>query len=461
MEKRKRRFKKGIFSKLVISYILFFAITCLIFVLITLVSALVFSNGNIENVAPDNVVDENGNVRNLDTIQKIGGWVEELDAENHVIQIFGDKKTTTMDYSEKDIILLTSPDIEQEYVGILKYVTENDRRFLLLYPGDRVEHMINFNISDVSLNGSVSYSMVVGLIFVSLFAVNILITSLYLRRKIEQPLKKIIDGMNRLQNGEEHVTLEFDTEAEFEEIREHFNDMSDRLYNDQKEKQQIVQEKNQLLLELSHDIRTPIATIKSSANALEADLVPEEKRMEYYHTIERKADRIQVLTEDMFLMLKMDNAEYPIEKKNTDICEFLRKICAEYYEEITENGFDFDIQIPETKIFCEIDERLFSRVIGNLLLNAMKYNHKGNQICISVKEINEQIRIRVQDDGELLEEDLVKSMFRAFVRGDKARKSNGGTGLGLAISEAIVKKHGGTLSYENDKGMNSFVIILG
>ena len=120
----------------------------------------------------------------------------------------------------------------------------------------------------------------------------------------------------------------------------------------------MTQKKNQMLLELSHDIKTPISTIKSCANALEEGLVPIEKVPEYYHIIEAKADRVQALSEDMFVMLKMDNPDYRINPETVNLCEYLRQLCAEYYDEITEAGFEFIIDIPETQINAEITKMI-------------------------------------------------------------------------------------------------------
>lgn len=96
-------------------------------------------------------------------------------------------------------------------------------------------------------------------------------------------------------------------------------------------------------------------------------------------------------------------------------------------------------------------------------------NAKAKELFLEKTEILNQIRLTQDIDTqkklilqyrELPDDEIVENMFRPFVRGDKARKTNGGTGLGLAIAEAIVKKHGGTLTYEVEDGMNSFVIML-
>ena len=213
-----------------------------------------------------------------------------------------------------------------------------------------------------------------------------------------------------------------------------------------------------MLLELSHDIKTPVATIKSYANALEAGLVPEEKIGDIYRIIDAKANRVGKLTDDMFMMLKMDNPEYKINIETLNLSEFLRQLCAEFYDEITGNGFRFEVDIPEKEILAEIDADLCSRVVGNLLSNAEKYNKTGDEISVKLSENNEAITLTVSDNGCEIEKDFADRMFNAFSRGDKARKTDGGTGLGLAIARIIAEKHGGNIGYRRDDGWNVFEV---
>ena len=284
--------------------------------------------------------------------------------------------------------------------------------------------------------------------------------SIYLRKKIKTPLQQLAQGMERIQSGEDNVVLDIKTEAEFEQIVETFNTMTHNLAAEKQENQRLIEQKNQLLLELSHDLRTPIATIKSYASALEDGLVPFDKIKSYYHTIGIKADRVKQLSDDMFFMLKADNPNDKLSLEKTDICEFLRKICAEQYDETESAGFIFEIDITEKPIPIMLDLRLFSRVIENLLSNARKYNTKGSVIGIECYQNKNEVTIKVSDDGEKLDDELSCQMFTAFVRGDKTRSSSGGTGLGLSISKIITERHGGTISYKRENERNVFELKL-
>lgn len=456
----KIKIKNGIFLKLVISYILFSMLTVLAFVASLLLSVFEMTDRNIMSFMPYDVIDESGNITDPDIVTNLGGWIEELDEDYRIVQIYGIKKTEQQQYSSNDIFRLTSFDTDEAepYVGFIRYVEQQHKYYLLFY--DRRVMRLDFTISLDATEGmgTKRWLHLFEISFLILFLCNCILISLYLRRKIEKPLDAMVQGMEQVKAGNSDVTLEFRAESEFEQIRDTFNLMTEQLEREKQEKAKLVQKKNRLLLELSHDIKTPISTIKSYANALEEGLVPEEKKENYYHIIDRKADRIQQLSEDMFLMLKMDYTDYQLQRETVDVCELLRKICAEYYEDVEHAGLSFDIGIPEQAYMLSLDVGLFSRVIGNLLSNAIKYNRTGTLTAVHVYDIGQDLIIDIEDDGMQIAQEICERIFDLFMRGDKARKSDGGTGLGLAISKAIIEKHNGSICYIWENQRNCFRI---
>lgn len=457
---KKMKLKKSIFNKLISSFVLFCALFTLTFAACLILEAAYDVGWNVEKLYPTSQVDDEGNISDLDSVTNFGGWIEELDEENRVVNVYGTKRSETQVYTTDEIYSLTSVLGDTDQIGFIIKPENYPNHYLFLYSRNRFEFtptvIINREKGTVSHDRSGWFL----LLFFGLLLVEILCISIYLRRKIKRPLSQLIEGMERIRSGEEGVLLNIKTEAEFEQIVDTFNGMTNELEKQKSENRRLVEQKNRLLLDLSHDLRTPIATIKSCANALEAGLVPDDKIQSYYKTIELKADRVQLLSEDMFFMLKADDPEDKPYLEQTDICEFLRKLCAEYYDEIEGAGFEFEIDIPDEAVFIEIDRRLFARVIGNLLTNARKYNSNGRVVGIRCQSSGERIVIEVYDDGEEIDKELSEQMFSPFVRGDKTRSSVGGTGLGLSISKMIVEKHGGALKYKRDIERNIIEIII-
>ena len=471
--KDKRKHQKSIFSRLVKSYILFLVGSLIIFILMLVAVLALVGRGSINNLSPQSVVNSDGTLNDLDTLNRIGGWVEELDSEGNVVSFAGDRKTDKDSYSTEELADLldlgyvkfngTGVDISEknsggikEYSGIVRYAGNPRRIFIVFFPSDKILIRLTYSIS----GGENNYVIVFVAVLAALFLLEVLLISNYLKRHIDKPLKHLMQGMDEVSEGERDVVLDYKTDKEFEDIRDRFNMMARKLKETEEEKHRIEQSRNQMLLELAHDIKNPVASIKSSVSALEEGLVAEDKKEDYFRRIDMKAERIRTLIEDMNTSLKMESDDYKLNLEKADVSEIVRRICVEFYEDITETGKDFDIEIPEESLYADVDVQLFGRVINNLLANANKYNSTGKNISVNVRKDSDQIVVEVADDGDAIAEDFVPRMFEAFSRGDSTRKTDGGTGLGLAISHKIIEKHGGTLKYIRAEDKNLFCIRI-
>ena len=471
--KDKRKHQKSIFSRLVKSYILFLVGSLIIFILMLVAVLALVGRGSINNLSPQSVVNSDGTLNDLDTLNRIGGWVEELDSEGNVVSFAGDRKTDKDSYSTEELADLldlgyvkfngTGVDISEknsggikEYSGIVRYAGNPRRIFIVFFPSDKILIRLTYSIS----GGENNYVIIFVAVLAALFLLEVLLISNYLKRHIDKPLKHLMQGMDEVSEGERDVVLDYKTDKEFEDIRDRFNMMARKLKETEEEKHRIEQSRNQMLLELAHDIKNPVASIKSSVSALEEGLVAEDKKEDYFRRIDMKAERIRTLIEDMNTSLKMESDDYKLNLEKADVSEIVRRICVEFYEDITETGKDFDIEIPEESLYADVDVQLFGRVINNLLANANKYNSTGKNISVNVRKDSDQIVVEVADDGEAIAEDFVPRMFEAFSRGDSTRKTDGGTGLGLAISHKIIEKHGGTLKYIRAEDKNLFCIRI-
>lgn len=447
--------KKGsIFRKLIVSYIVF-AISAIAIVMgVSIISVILAVESNNNPDFPVLAIDADGNIQDLAGIQWLGGWVEELDETYHVCKVYGEKKTEAVQYTPEFLLEWTDQRTGNNAYHLYwqkKSQTKESGYYLMYYPAEAFTVTYNFNASSLVFMAP-DIGKWAGIVLLVLLLADMVLVSLYISKVIHRPLQNLISGMKRVEQGEERVELSMQTESEFVEIQKAFNRMTERLQEQKAENERMSKNRQRMLLELSHDIRTPIATIKSSAFALQEGMVAEENLNQYYKTIVLKADRVNQMAEDLFTMLKMESADYVIAFKKTDIAELARRVCAEYYDEITNAGFDFIITIPENAVYIDGDEKLLARVIGNLLLNAKKYNRTGKEIQAGMAEDGREVRLWVQDDGVPVGAELRDMMFTAFVRGESTRSTKGGTGLGLAIAKAVVEKHGGVLSYREEQG---------
>jgi len=472
MSNTKKR-KKSIFSRLVISYAVFLILSLILYLVVALIFLVKMGGGDVSNLSPQSIVREDGTITDLSVLERNGGWVEELDAEGNVITTYGEPKfskesyTITelaslldlgyVDYDQYGVVVKNQQEqISKDYTACIRSVSDPERIFIVVFPSEMVSYKITFNIDNEGNNGAITFLLVLA----ALFLTEVLIISFYLKRHIDKPLRHLKEGMDEVSEGKRDIVLDYNTDKEFDEIRDRFNRMAEKLKESEEEKHEIEQRRNQMLLELAHDIKNPVASIKSSICALNEGLVSEEKTKDYYRSIEMKAERIKTLTEDMNTSLKLESDAYNLQFEEADVCEIARRICVEFYEDITATGKDFDIDIPDEPLKSMVDEKLFGRVINNLLANANKYNSTGKWIGVGIHKDADDIVIEVMDDGEPIDEEFVPKMFEEFARGDKTRKTDGGTGLGLAISRKIVEKHQGTLKYILAEGKNCFSVRI-
>lgn len=451
------KFRKSIFTRLIINFIVYAVSLVLFFMAALVIQSAVISGGDFQSMDPYQLIADDGTITDTEILKRLGGWAEELDDQHNVLSVYGEKKTEDMSYTAQSLLELTSGYTDTEYISLYIPHKESGRKYLFMYDRAIMELKPSVIVNDIEKYGTPD---IVFPVFLLLAAAATVTAGNDLRKRIKRPLDSIIDGMNRLKSGSENARIDVKTEAEFEQIVNTFNEMSASLSREKAEKEQMIKQKNRTLLELSHDLKTPVATIKSYANALEQGLVPEDRIKSIYRTIDIKADRVKKLTDDMFMMLKMDNPDYRLNTESVDLCELMRRLCSEYYDQLYGAGFEFEISIPDEPVTITADPDLYSRIISNLLSNAEKYNKTGKNISVRVYLKNGHGAVDVSDDGEEISPVFAAAMFEPFSRGDIARKTDGGTGLGLAISKIIAEKHGGTIEYIRSNGKNIFTVVI-
>ena len=222
--------------------------------------------------------------------------------------------------------------------------------------------------------------------------------------------------------------------------------------------------RNLMLSDIAHDLRTPITTIGGYAKALNDGLVTsDEKRTEYLEAIQNKSERMSDLITLLFDYVRLDSESFALRLENVDITELLRENAALLYADVEEKNMEFEIDIPEERIEWTVDKLQVSRVVTNLINNALKHNKEGTIIRLQMRRVETgQFQIIVGDNGTMIPSHLAEHIFEPFVVADTSRESKGGSGLGLSIAKKIVEMHGWTieLSQDFERQKKSFVINI-
>ena len=201
-----------------------------------------------------------------------------------------------------------------------------------------------------------------------------------------------------------------------------------------------------MISNIVHDLKTPMTTVYGYAKALNDGVVPDDKKPEYLDAIMAKTNRTNEVVALLLDYVKLDSEGFVIKKSKIDICELVRSCCAFCYTDVESAGDEIDIDVPEKPLYIAADSVQLSRVITNLITNAIRHNASGTKIGITLKCENfstaEDVRVFVADTGEEIPEELVDHIFEPFVTGDESRSSGAGTGLGLPLSVKICEMHG-------------------
>ncbi len=209
------------------------------------------------------------------------------------------------------------------------------------------------------------------------------------------------------------------------------------------EQKEFDRKRNLMLSDIAHDLRTPMTTVNGYANALADGMVQDvHQQAAYLAAIQRKSHRMNDLINLLFEYVKLDSEGFSLDRKPHDLCEIARENAALIYSDVEGAGMTLEAEIPDEPIMVSVDEVQISRVITNLLTNAMRHNDRGTRIMLCLFRQEDVIHLMVADSGTIIPEELEEHLFEPFSRGDTSRRSSGGSGLGLSIAKKIVEMHG-------------------
>lgn len=272
-------------------------------------------------------------------------------------------------------------------------------------------------------------------------------------QKINGPLVVLSDGVKEIGEGnlDYRIDIDYREKDEFAPVCQAFNEMAARLKASVERTRQDEASRKELLAGISHDLRSPLTSIRAYVEGLLDGVArTDEARRRYLTTIKTKAEDIDRMVSQLFLLSKLDMAEYPMELRTFRLDEFVTALAAETGEEYQSKGLDITVE-SHCPVYVTADGALLRRVLTNIMDNSAKYKTADvGCLRISVADTGEDCRVVLTDDGPGVPEEALPKLFDAFYRSDPARKNPaGGSGLGLAIAARTVERMGGTIAARN------------
>ena len=214
-----------------------------------------------------------------------------------------------------------------------------------------------------------------------------------------------------------------------------------------------------LMTSISHDVKTPLASLVGYLEAVECNIVAGEEKDGYVHVAFEKAQYLKHFIENLFEWVKLDSGEQIFRFEQVDLNELSRNIIVDWIPVLENSNFEYEFDIPEREYLMCIDINAYSRILNNLLQNILVHS-EGDKMVFRISENDRHARITIADNGKGISPDHLPHIFERMYQCDQSRSAKG-NGLGLSIVKELVAAHKGTIAADSapDKGV-AFTILL-
>lgn len=325
-----------------------------------------------------------------------------------------------------------------------------------------------FNLIILYLLFSWAGMKAVGICFAVLIVIKEIVQFIFLLRlekRIIVPIEELRQGVEKIAMGNYDVRVACHIPNDLGLLIASFNEMAGKLQQGEKMKAEYEENRKTLIANISHDLKTPITSIKGYIEALlESPVESAEQRDKYLKIIHHNVDYLNRLIDDLFLFSKLDMQKLDFHFEQVSIGRYLADLMEEYQLELgdREIAFGFCNELVGDPL-VSLDGRRFFQAIDNIVRNAISHGPEhGLSLQVKLSRQNSRIAIEIGDNGPGIAADKLPHIFERFYRIDRERAKNyEGTGLGLAITRELVMAHGGeiTVTSRRDEG-TCFTIIL-
>ncbi|MBZ3766627.1 MULTISPECIES: aminopeptidase AmpS [Bacillus cereus group] len=284
----------------------------------------------------------------------------------------------------------------------------------------------------------------------------------YITKKKMKQIEAMAEGVKEIEKGNLAYRIEKKGEDEIASLTENINNMAEELMNNIEKERKLEKQKNELITNVSHDLRTPLTSIMGYLRLLrDSKYENQEQHDEYTRIAFAKSEQLKNLIEDLFEYTKLTNEQVVLEKQEVCMNELLEQLIEELVPQAEEHGLTFVKKFPEERAYASIDSEKMVRVFDNLLMNAIKYSKDDGEIKVSLQRQRRDIQIVIANHSEEFTREELANLFERFYKKDQSRsRVTEGSGLGLAIAKSIVELQGGSIRAEYEEGIIRFIVSL-
>ncbi|WP_303220171.1 sensor histidine kinase [Enterococcus asini] len=283
-----------------------------------------------------------------------------------------------------------------------------------------------------------------------------------IRRYRQMQLRHIISELHYIANGNYDHRIPFELRGDLSRVVSSINGLVDSTVTAIEEERKIEQSKDELITNVSHDIRTPLTSIIGYLGLIEdGQYHSEEELLKYTHTAYSKAKQMKSLVENLFEYTKVRQPTVPVNMSQFDMVQLVEQLAADFELEAHNKGIEIQVLPKENQLLMDGDTEKLVRVFNNLFTNAFKYGAGATKIVVEIEKVGTEAVVVVKNNGTQIPQQSLDSLFDRFYRVEESRnQATGGTGLGLAITQSIVALHGGYIYAKSNPEWTSFIIHL-
>lgn len=294
---------------------------------------------------------------------------------------------------------------------------------------------------------------VAGIVALVLTPVLLILLGIWLARLVAEPLRQTVDAASSVAAGDFDVRLDERRRDEFGTLGRAFNAMTQSLATSRRELieraeslERSERHKSELITMVSHEVRTPLASVLGFTRLLLEREVSEAERQRYLEIVDAEATRLAGLVSDFLDARLIEEGQFALRREPFDLGALVRE-----QAELTlahDEAHELDLQLPDEPLRVDGDRSRLAQVVGNVLSNAVKYSPSGGTITVGATAADGVARVFVADEGEGIPPEHRSQLFEPFYRGGAAAAGIPGTGLGLAVSRRIVEAHEGKIGFD-------------
>ncbi|ATP40235.1 two-component sensor histidine kinase [Solibacillus sp. R5-41] len=303
----------------------------------------------------------------------------------------------------------------------------------------------------------------------------IVATAFWYGKRFGQPFLYIVSLIQTLADGKYHeqdankngITLNRRGKMKrsyhlFREINNSLNDLKQKLEQNETLRKQIEQTREEWIVGVSHDLKTPLSSINGYAHVLESAPYnwSQEEFQRIGKTIREKSTFMSDLIDDLSLTYRLKNNALPMNRQIQEVNEIIRRAVIHFINDPQFTTYDISFYASEEPILYLLDMKWFTRIIDNMISNAIKHNPPRTKIDIIVqKESDNLFTVRINDSGNGMDQSTLDKLFERYYRGTNSEENTSGSGLGMSIAKQLTIAHGGEIFAYSKSGRGTTIVL--